>query len=71
MKVYSFNVQLPKNLLLDAKMNFEVLSLCYDGANTADLTDIELLALELIKQYLKAKEAGEIETIDQTFKSLL
>ena len=64
MKVYSFNVQLPKNLLLDAKANFEVLSLCYDGANIKDLTDIELLALELIKQYLKAKEAGEIETIE-------
>lgn len=64
MKVYNFNVQIPKNLLLDAKSNFEVLSLCYDGANIEDLTDIELLALELIKQYLKAKEAGEIETIE-------
>lgn len=64
MKVYSFNVQLPKNLLLDAKSNFEVLSLCYDGANKADLTDIELLSLELIKQYLKAKDAGGIEMVD-------
>lgn len=64
MKVYNFNVQIPKNLLLDAKNNFEILSLCYDGANIKDLTDIELLALELIKQYLKAKEAGEIETIE-------
>ena len=64
MKVYSFNVQLPKNLLLDAKMNFEVLSLCYDGANTADLTDIELLALELIKQYLNAKDSGSIQTVE-------
>ena len=64
MKVYNFMVQIPKNLLLDAKSNFEVLSLCYDGANAADLTDIELLALELINQYLKAKEAGEIETFE-------
>ena len=64
MKVYNFKVQIPKNLLLDAKSNFEVLSLCYDGANAADLTDIELLALELINQYLKAKEAGEIETVE-------
>ena len=64
MKVYNFMVQIPKNLLLDAKSNFEVLSLCYDGANTEDLTDIELLALELINQYLKAKEAGEIETFE-------
>ena len=64
MKVYNFNVQIPKNLLLDAKSNFEILSLCYDGANIKDLTDIELLALELIKQYLKAKEKGEIETIE-------
>ena len=64
MKVYNFNVQFPKNLLLGAKSNFEVLSLCYDGANIEDLTDIELLALELIKQYLKAKESGEIETIE-------
>ena len=64
MKVYNFKVQIPKNLLLDAKSNFEVLSLCYDGANTEDLTDIELLALELINQYLKAKEAGEIETVE-------
>lgn len=64
MKVYNFNVQLPKSLILDAKTNFEVLSLCYDGANIKDLTDIELLALELIKQYLKAKEMGEIETIE-------
>ena len=64
MKVYNFNVQIPKNLLLDARSNFEVLSLCYDGANIKDLTDIELLALELIKQYLKAKEAGEIETME-------
>ena len=64
MKVYNFKVQIPKNLLLDAKSNFEVLSLCYDGANAEDLTDIELLALELINQYLKAKEAGEIETVE-------
>ena len=64
MKVYSFNVEIPKNLLLDAKANFEVLSLCYDGANIKDLTDIELLALELIKQYLKAKESGEIATLE-------
>ena len=64
MKVYNFNVEIPKNLLLDAKANFEVLSLCYDGANTKDLTDIELLALELIKQYLKAKQDGDVETIE-------
>lgn len=64
MKVYSFNVQLPKNLLLDAKNNFEVLSLCYDGANIKDLTDIELLSLELIKQYLKAKQNGNVETVE-------
>lgn len=64
MKVYSFNVQLPKNLILDAKSNFEVLSLCYDGANIKDLTDIELLALELIKQYLKAKQDGDVETVE-------
>ena len=64
MKVYSFNVEIPKNLLLDAKANFEVLSLCYDGANIKDLTDIELLALELIKQYLKAKQNGDVETVE-------
>ena len=64
MKVYSFNVEIPKNLLLDAKANFEVLSLCYDGANIKDLTDIELLALELIKQYLKAKQDGNVETVE-------
>ena len=64
MKVYSFNVEIPKNLLLDAKANFEVLSLCYDGANIKDLTDIELLALELIKQYLKAKQDGDVETVE-------
>ena len=64
MKVYNFNVQIPKNLLLDAKSNFEILSLCYDGANIKDLTDIELLALELVKQYLKAKENRELETIE-------
>ena len=64
MKVYSFNVEMPKNLLLDAKANFEVLSLCYDGANIKDLTDIELLALELIKQYLKAKQNGDVETVE-------
>ena len=64
MKVYSFNVEMPKNLLLDAKANFEVLSLCYDGANIKDLTDIELLALELIKQYLKAKQDGDVETVE-------
>ena len=64
MKVYSFNVEIPKNLLLDAKANFEVLSLCYDGANIKDLTDIELLALELIKQYLKVKQNGDVETVE-------
>ena len=64
MKVYNFNVEMPKNLLLDAKANFEVLSLCYDGANIKDLTDIELLALELIKQYLKAKQNGDVETVE-------
>ena len=64
MKVYSFNVEMPKNLLLDAKANFEVLSLCYDGANIKDLTDIELLALELIKQYLKVKQNGDVETVE-------
>ena len=64
MKVYNFNVEIPKNLLLDAKANFEVLSLCYDGANIKDLTDIELLALELIKQYLKAKQDGDVETVE-------
>ena len=64
MKVYNFNVEIPKNLLLDAKANFEVLSLCYDGANIKDLTDIELLALELIKQYLKAKQNGDVETVE-------
>ena len=64
MKVYNFSVEIPKNLLLDAKANFEVLSLCYDGANIKDLTDIELLALELIKQYLKAKQDGDVETVE-------
>ena len=32
--------------------------------NLADLTDIELLALELIKQYLKAKQVGDVETVE-------
>ena len=68
MKVYSFNVKISKNLLLDAKANFEVLSLCYEGANIKDLTDIELLALELIKQYLKAKQDGDVETVELKFK---
>lgn len=63
MKVLKFNVEIPKNLLLDAKSNFEVLSLVYDGANLSDLTDIELLALELIKQYTNAKEKGEVQNI--------
>lgn len=63
MKVFKFNVEIPKNLLLDAKANFEVLSLVYDGADLANLTDIELLSLELIKQYLKVKDAGELESI--------
>ena len=61
MKVLKFNVEIPKNLLLDAKSNFEVLSLVYDGSDLSNLTDIELLALELIKQYIKAKEQGEVQ----------
>ena len=61
MKVLKFNVEIPKNLLLDAKSNFEVLSLVYDGSDLSNLTDIELLALELIKQYNKAKEQGEVQ----------
>lgn len=63
MKVLKFNVEIQKSLLLDAKVNFEVLSLVYDGADLSNLTDIELLAFELIKQYLKAKDEGEVQNI--------